>query len=312
MSPRVLFLFWDGVGLGEVGPQNPLATLRLPAIERLAGGQRWTAGADAVRQPDHVFVPVDATLGVDGLPQSGTGQAALFTGEDAVRLHGRHFGPYPPTAVRPVVAQRSVFARLVAAGVSPGRLAFANAYPDRFFRAVEARGRWTVTTLAAHAAGVRLRGAADLAAGRALPADLTGETWRRLLDPEHEPTDEAEAARRLASLLDRHAFVLSEYFLTDKAGHSRDADRARDVLQSLDRFVGALLARLDPARDLLVLSSDHGNLENLSVKTHTRNPVPLVALGPGAGRFAGARSILDVTPSVAGVLTGAGGAFREP
>jgi phosphopentomutase len=74
------------------------------------------------------------------------------------------------------------------------------------------------------------------------------------------------------------------------------------VLASLDRFVGALLDRLDPARDLLVLASDHGNLEDLGTKTHTRNPVPLVALGAGAGRFADARSVLDVTPRVVGAL----------
>jgi hypothetical protein len=296
-----LFLFWDGVGLGPPGPQNPLDA-DWPALERLAGGQRWTAEAVPVREPDRVFVPLDATLGVDGLPQSGTGQAALFTGENAARAHGRHFGPYPPTTVRDAVAHRSVFARPVAAGVAPERLAFANAYPDRFFRHLDAGGRPTVTTLAARAAGVRLRRRADLDAGRALAADLTGETWRRLLDPTHGPISEAEAARRLAVLTGDHALVLSEYFLTDKAGHSRDPGRARRVLASLDRFVGALLDRLDPARDLLVLASDHGNLEDLGTKTHTRNPVPLVALGAGAGRFADARSVLDVTPRVVGAL----------
>ena len=303
MTRRVLFLFWDGVGLGPGGARNPLDA-DWPALARLAGGQRWTAEAAPVRDGRHTFVPLDATLGVGGLPQSGTGQAALFTGENAARLHGRHFGPYPPTTVRGLVAERSVFARLVAAGVPAERLAFANAYPGRFFRHLEAGGRPTVTTLAARAAGVRLRQRGDLEAGRALAADLTGETWRRLLDPAHEPISPSEAARRLAALLDDHAFVLSEFFLTDKAGHSRDADRARAVLAQLDRFAGALLDRLDPDRDLLVLSSDHGNLEDLGTKTHTRNPVPLVALGSGAGAFADARSILDVTPRVVASVTG--------
>ncbi|MDT0630640.1 peptidase [Rubrivirga litoralis] len=303
MTERVVFVFLDGVGLGPGGADNPFSALNLPAFEQLAGGQRWTAEAAPVREARHVFVPIDATLGVDGLPQSGTGQSALFTGEDAVRLHGRHFGPYPPTAVRPTVAARSVFARLVAGGVAPDRLAFANAYPDRFFDAVEARGRWTTTTLAAHSAGVRLRRAADLARGEALPADLTGETWARLLDPDHEPTTEAEAARRLARLARRHAFTLSEYFLTDKAGHSRDPDRAAAVLRSLDRFFDTLLGALGPA-DLLVVTSDHGNLEDLGTKTHTRHPVPLVAWGDGAGAFADARSLLDVTPRVVALLAG--------
>lgn len=298
--PRVLFVFLDGVGLGP-SPNNPFATLSLPAFERLGGGQRWTADLAPVRTPDHVVVPIDATLGLEGLPQSGTGQASLFTGENAARAHGRHFGPYPPTAVRPIVAERSVFARLVAAGVPAERLAFANAYPDRFFQAVEARGRWTVTTLAAHSAGVRLRRADDLAAGRALPADLTGETWQRLLDRDHVPTTEAGAARVLADLVRAHTFVLSEYFLTDKAGHSQDPARAAQVLGSLDAFFGALLDAL-PSGALLVVSSDHGNLEDLGTKSHTRNPVPLVALGPGADAFARAESLLDVTPAVVDAL----------
>ncbi len=291
----VLWVFLDGVGLGPASA-NPFATLDLPAFERLAGGQRWTAGAAPVRTARHTFVPVDATLDVDGFPQSGTGQAALFTGLNAAQAQGRHFGPYPPSKVRPLVESESVFARL-AAEVGAERLAFANAYPERFFRAVQARGRWTVTTLAASSAGVRLRGADDLAKAQALTADLTGEGWRRLLDPALPVISEAEAARRLLGLLAGHDFVLQEYFLTDKAGHSQDPDRAATVLRQLDRLLGALLDGL-PHGDLLVVSSDHGNLEDLSTKSHTRHPVPLVASGAGADAFAGATSILDATPAV--------------
>ena len=291
----VLWVFLDGVGLGPPTSDNPLARLDLPAFQALAGGQRWTREAEAVREPGHVFVPIDATLGVEGLPQSGTGQGALFTGKDAVRAHGRHFGPYPPTKVRPLVEAHGVFARL-APVVGAERLAFANAYPERFFRVVAARNRWTVTTLAASAAGVRLRGAGDLAAGLALASDLTGEGWRRVIDGEHALISEAQAASALLDLGRDHDFVLLEYYLTDKAGHSQDAGRAASVLRSLDRFFAALLGGLD--EHLLVVTSDHGNLEDLGTKSHTRHPVPLVALGPGAGAFAGARSILDVTPAV--------------
>ena len=304
-APRALFVFVDGIGLAPPGADNPFSTPR-PALERLGGGHVWTSEAPALRQPDHVFLPIDATLAHDGLPQSGTGQAALLTGENAARVHGRHFGPYPPTTVRPLVAERSLFARLVARGVPPAALAFANAYPDRFFRFVEARGRWTTTTLAAHSAGVRLRTAEDLADGLAIPADLTGDGWNRLIDPAMSPFSEAEAARRVLAITSAHRLTLVEYYRTDKAGHSQDGARASATLASLDRFLGALLEGFDAARDLLVLTSDHGNLEDLSVKSHTRNPVPLVAWGRGAGGFADAASLLDVTPRLVDVLTGPG------
>lgn len=299
---RALFVFIDGIGLGAASPDNPFATGSLPAFERLAGGHAWTDATPLIRHPDHVFTPLDTTLGIEGLPQSGTGQAALFTGTNAAALHGRHFGPYPPTTVRPLVAESSVFAQLVARGVVRERLAFANAYPQRFFRFVERRGRWTTTTLAAHAAGIRLRTERDLADEVAIPADLTGERWQRLIDPAFVPVPESDAARRVHQLVATHRLTLVEYYLTDKAGHSQDAERAAAILASLDRFLASLLDRLDLRNELLVLTSDHGNLEDLSVKTHTRNPVPLVALGAEADRFAMASSLLDVTPRLVDAL----------
>lgn len=297
-----LFLFVDGIGLGAASDSNPLASGDLPGFSRLSGGAAWTKDAPPVHQFSHVFRPLDATLGVEGLPQSGTGQAALFTGLNAAQIHGRHFGPYPPTTVRPHVADSSLFAQLVAKGIPADQLAFANAYPARFFRFVEARGRWTTTTLAAHSAGVRLRTADDLRNGLAIPADLTGKGWQRAIDPSFQPFDEAESARRVHQLVASHRLTLVEYYLTDKAGHSQDPERASNVLASLDRFLGHLADRLDPKRHLLVLTSDHGNIEDLSIKTHTRNPVPLVALGAGAESFADASSLLDITPLLVNAL----------
>lgn len=235
---------------------------------------------------------------MDGLPQSGTGQATLFSGVNCAARAGRHFGPFPHSTSKPVLERQSVFARLVAAGYAPHRLAFANAYPPRFFAHAEARRRWTVTTFCCRAASVRLRTTADLAAGHALAADLTGALWP---DPGRESVAEEEAAARLARLAAAHCFTLFEYYLTDKAGHDQDAARADALLRSLDRFFGALLDGLDPYT-LFLLSSDHGNLEDLSVKTHTRNPVPLVALGPGAGAFAEAESLTAVTPALVALL----------
>lgn len=298
---RALFVFLDGVGLGPVAETNPFHMLDLPALRVLAGGQDWTAEAAPIREPQHVFLPVDATLGVDGLPQSGTGQTTLFTGVDAVRLHGRHYGPYPPTAAHPALAEQSVYKRLQHNGI--GSLAFANAYPDRFFRAMERRARWTATTRMARDADVRLRTASDLAEGRALPADITGERWHRILDPDTPPVSPEEAGRRLAALARDHRYTLFEYPYTDTAGHGRDGLTPADVLPTVDAFLGAILDARTEA-DLLVLCSDHGNVEDPTTKSHTRNPVPLVALGPGAAAFTEATSLLDVTPALVAALAG--------
>jgi bisphosphoglycerate-independent phosphoglycerate mutase (AlkP superfamily) len=157
----------------------------------------------------------------------------------------------------------------------------------------------------AREAGVRLRTADDLRIGHALPADLTGHGWRRHLDPDHAPVAPENAGRRLARLARDHRVTLFEYPFTDTAGHGRDGLTPEAVLPVVDAALGAALATLDASRDLLVVCSDHGNIERPTTKSHTMNPVPLVARGQGAMRFAEARSILDVTPAlVLAVLDG--------
>ncbi len=49
----------------------------------------------------------------------------------------------------------------------------------------------------------------------------------------------------------------------------------------------------------IVITSDHGNLEDLSVRTHTRNPVPLAVSGPGACAFG---DVVDLTGVVDAVI----------
>jgi hypothetical protein len=299
--PHVCLVFLDGVGLGPPGPANPL-TDTPRALARLADDQAWTASMATVDRPGHVAHGIDATLGVEGLPQSGTGQAALFTGVNAPKVAGRHFGPFPHSATRPALAAHNVFARVMTQTDAPEPAAFANAYPPRFFEMAERRDRWTVTTRCCLDAGVRIRGAEDLAAGRALAADLTGAAWRR-----HgfggaagvEVIDEAEAGRRLHALTRRHRLTVFEYFLTDKMGHGRLDASPATILTALDQFFTGFLADFDPATDLVVVTSDHGNLEDVSVKMHTRHPVPLLAMGAGAARFADVADLTGVAPALA-------------
>lgn len=301
---HVLFVFLDGVGLGVEDPAlNPLAAHPLPAFEHLAGAQPWTASARPHLQPEHVFRPVEATLGVEGLPQSGTGQATLFTGVNCARIAGRHFGPYPYSTTRPVLADQNIFTQIERLGLPLEEpAAFANAYPPRFFTYARQRDRWTVTTRCCLDAGLRIRTHDDLRHARALAADLTGQTWRDRLGLDVPLLTEAEAGARLARLSQAHAFTLFEYYLTDKAGHSRSMERAAAVLLALDRFFTGLLAHLNPARSLLLVTSDHGNLEDLSTKSHTRHAVPLVARGRGAAHFHRAHDLTAITPGILSAL----------
>ncbi len=294
--PSILFLFVDGIGLGPDDPgTNPFAAFRLPAFEFLADG-KWTLDNAHPRPSNRVFTALDATLGVEGLPQSGTGQATLLTGVNCAMKAERHYGPFPHSTSRPIIAENNLFRRLERLK-GPGRTAFANAYPDRFFAYVNKTSRWTVTTLCCHEGGVPLRTYEDWIAGRALTADLTAAGWLSL-GYELQPISEDEAGQRLVDLSRSFDLTLFEYFETDKAGHACSMWRAERVLRSLDTFLEGVISAMDPHRTLLVITSDHGNLEDLSTKGHTLHPVPLVAYGAGAERLAALSSIADVTPAL--------------
>ena len=77
---------------------------------------------------------------------------------------------------------------------------------------------------------------------------------------------------------------------------------ADHVLGVMDRFLIYIIENFDTDKNTLVITSDHGNLEDLSTKTHTRNSVPLFVLG-NMEPFKNTESILDITPAILKVLT---------
>lgn len=275
---KALMLFVDGLGIGCRDPsRNPLFRAEIPALRSLCGGEPPSVRAARGDATGAVMLPLDATLGVPGLPQSGTGQTALFTGVNGARLVGRHFGPYPYSTLRPVIVERNLLRRLALGGLRP---CFANAFPDRFFRYMEKHeSRLTVTTRSCTSAGLPLRTIEDLLRGEAVSADLTGEGWHALGHPEVPLVEPEEAGRRLVALLRFHDFVLFEYWHTDRAGHAQSMDDAVAVLARFDRMLGGVLREIDLRSALLLITSDHGNIEDLSVRTHTRNRVPLILTG---------------------------------
>jgi Phosphoglyceromutase len=111
-------------------------------------------------------------------------------------------------------------------------------------------------------------------------------------------TSPSDAADILFSIARNHWVTLFEYFRTDKVGHARIDGPTKAVLGDLDELFSGLLDDLDPTRDTLLITSDHGNVEDVSHTQHTRNPVPLIAYGWAAPFFADATTLTDVTPAL--------------
>jgi len=170
---------------------------------------------------------------------------------------------------------------------------FANAYWLDDVAHIPSR-RESVTTVATLAALGGVRGKADLLANRAVYQDLTREKLRErgydgpLVTPE-------EAAEHLIGIATDHDFTLFEFFETDRAGHSGDREKVFQCLEKLDRF----FSKVWKFDGLLIVTSDHGNIEDLSVRTHTLNPVPLFASDPE--KFQGLERIDQLTPKLLNV-----------
>ena len=288
-SMRILCIFIDGIGIGSDDPRhNPFAQVR-SAILPLTEHQEKNL-------PERgVCLPTDACLDVPGLPQSATGQTALFTGVNAARQLGMHRSGFATPSLIEILRRESVFVKVRQAGRTA---AFANAYGREFFELPDAkRAKITsVTTAATQTANLPFLRVEQIPEGRSLYHDFTNDALRKrgydvpIFSPEF-------AGKQLATLARAYDFCLYEYFLTDKVGHFGSMELAVAEVEKLERFLTAVIEYADLRSTLVIVCSDHGNLEDVSVMTHTRNPVPTMIWGsvPPEERAA-LRSLTDVTP----------------
>ena len=270
----IIFVFIDGIGLAAARSDNPFAITPMPFVAGLIGGPLLIDAVGRHRQA--LLQAIDACFSVPGLPQSGTGQTALFAGIDAVGMVQRHQSHFPPTALQQTLRERSVLRRALVHGSST----FANAFDGGFWDAIATRKiRKSASVIAAEGAGVRFREIADLESGDALSWDITNDVMHARHPERVRSIDAYDAGVNLARLAQGHVVTLYETFLTDLVGHGRSTIDAGTVVTRIDRLIGGIVATMRP-QDSLVISSDHGNFECQSDPSHTRNPVPLLVVGP--------------------------------
>jgi len=280
MMNNVLMVFLDGVGIGKRDYQfNPFFKYGFKTFEKIFGDLPSIEKMKLANGKSFLF-PTDATLGVEGLPQSGTGQAALFCGFNAPKFAGKHYGPYPYTTTIPKLQKDSV---LVYYKEKFKSSFFANAYPKVFFDYINSgRSRLSVTTLTCQLSGIRLNRVSEVRNGSALTAELTNERWNQRLGYKLKVIKPKTAARRLLRIAENYKFTLYEYYLTDHLGHLRLSNEFEKLFSEVDEFLHTLLSEIDSNKMTIIICSDHGNLEDLSVKTHTRNPALTITAGKSA------------------------------
>ena len=296
------FIFWDGVGYGKGDPKtNPFFSATLPGFRKLFGGDLPSLTFKKYSSEFVSLSPVNTTLRVPGLPQSGTGQTAIMTGMNASKFIGKHFGPHPYSTLKPIIKEQNLFVQLKKMNKS---FFFANGYPKRYFDYIFGpKGRIPTIALSYISAGKSLNTHEQIKAKTAISADISGTRWKELGHPEVDATDPFEVGKIFSQLGKNVDLIFFEYFVTDHAGHSQDMTMAVDMLERMDCFITGILEKFDYENDIVLMISDHGNIEDLSVKTHTMNPVPLIVIGKQHSYFSSRiKNLTHVTPTILSYL----------
>ncbi|GAB1420173.1 metalloenzyme [Anaerolineales bacterium] len=282
---RILFLFIDGIGLGDADPEtNPFTLAHTPTLDLLSNGKKWLRSTERQVSERAVFQPIDPNMGVAGRPQSGSNQATILTGLNIPSIIGRHYGPKPDEQTRNIINQDNFFIELKANGK---KAALLDAYPPTLLANIK-RGKTLPSSIqqAAISSGQDLFTIEDVINGTALTAEYTGEEWRTHLKLDSIPLYSPEAAgEKLVELALNYDFAFHSHWITDYVGHRGPMESAIKLLERIDGVLSGILQKWDDHQGLVVLTSDHGNMEKIGDRKHTENAVPLLVIGDAKEAF---------------------------
>lgn len=308
---KLLFIFLDGVGIGvDDAERNPFSQLKgglfplflgrdetpsnipgapLPAVQVSA---RIMEQAPA-RAHSAWHGVLDAGLDLPGLPQSATGQATLFTGYNGAQLLGHHLMAFPETKLTRLVQEHNLLLKAEQAG---RKAAFLNTYTPRFH---ELGYPHSVSTLMALSLKRGLMMLDEMRAGLSLFHDITQEGLRAFYGEDIPVFEPYEAGQRLAGAAQHQEISVYEYFWTDRIGHKANFGASLTLLERVEQFLAGVIDHSPQAHTLVVVCTDHGNIEDARTRGHTRNPVALSAWGEGAEWITSVcRGLQDVTPAL--------------
>jgi hypothetical protein len=297
----IALVFVDGIGIGENSKEkNPFFSYPFQLFSQFFKEPPYKDNVPLYHQNGALF-PVDASLGVPGFPQSGTGQLSIFGGFDAINAFGGHFGPYAPVSVVSKIYESNLFLDSVKNGYS---FKFLNAYPRPFYTYLNKKPkRLNVTAHCMISAGIKFNTSRQVYDKQALTAEITNYRWRQKLGSKLPEITPEEASKIFLRNLKKSDLSVFEYYLTDYAGHRRYDGKIEEICEILDRFLLNTLKNFDIENDTFLLCSDHGNFEDISIKTHTLNPTIFIAYGKYAKESQeNITNLSEITPFIFDIL----------
>ncbi len=209
-------------------------------------------------------IPIDAVMGVEGRPQSGTGQTSLFCGVNAQKIINRHHYAYPDSKLRKIIKEQNIFKKSKEKGK---KVCFANAYSGNYFKNTKLR-RSVTTWMNCYSNSTFLL-EEDLVEGNAVFHDITNQTYpfssnKLIITP-------LKAAENLMKISQNFDLTVYEYFITDRIGHGKISEEHLNILSDFLDYI-----MIDSEEKInLIITSDHGNIEDKTTKQHTLNKIPL-------------------------------------
>jgi len=283
----MIFIFLDGVGIGKRNKFNPFFSTDTDYLPFYSNNNGL---------PDSTPIKnIDAVMGINGIPQSATGQTSIYTGKNIPKIIGKHQGSFPNKKMRTIIKESNIFSLLKSKGLSPmflnaypahselfyksnvdinenGEFNFSENFPDKY------KSRVSVTSSMMIVNGMKPFDIDDIIAKNSIYQEYSNSSLKKygLNLPEYSPEDAAEIIYKTSRKYD---FLLYEYFQTDIYGHRKKQEDCEILIKNINRLIKKLILLSDKEKDTIIITSDHGNIEDMSVKTHTTNPVPFLVWG---------------------------------
>jgi len=279
---KIILIFIDGLGIGRLDtPNNPI------------NKEKFSILYNIIKKA----AIIDPVMGVEGLPQSATGQTSLLCGVNAQKILSGHSEGFPGPKLQNIIKKENIFKKLKNI---KRKSTFANGYWLNDISEIDKRLRKmvSVTTIASLNGLGYVRPINALINENAVYQDITQKVLKE--KGANLPIITLKnAAQRLINISKKFDFTLFEYFQTDIAGHKQDLCKANNVLSDLDDFISNIHNLIDFSRSTLIITSDHGNIEDLSTPLHTNNLVPFYVKGFKKDFLTEkVKDLSDVTPAI--------------
>ncbi len=296
MQRKLILIFIDGIGIGENNKNNPFFLEKSLYFSHFKN--EFKNGIKIFKKNNFIVFSLNPSLDINGIPQSATGQSSIFTGINTAKILNQHLTGFPNRELRRIVMKNNLLLKLKQRGL---RVKFINSYPlfadelSKGYLKIDSSGYFilknknnesltkflkkiSVTTLLALSIKQKFYGLSDLINKRTIYHDFTNNFLisKGINIPQFTPDIAGEI---LVKNLTYYDVILYEYFLTDKIGHKPSTDNAITTVKNLDKFVNSIINLVNLKKTDIFIFSDHGNFEDLSIRTHTKNNVPFIHIG---------------------------------